>query len=950
MGRQKKRIPISFIGFAAVLLLLAESQVTGSPVDSDGALRAVRGWLKVYAMPFRERLGEVRDVTTFRDNGRNPQYYVVNLQPAGFVVAAADELLEPIIAFSSHGSFDPSTNNPLVTLLSRDMPLRLTQARQLKMLAPGSLHEKARKKWQKLRQAAAALADDSSTVSGVDAGILDIRVLPLVQSRWNQLNVGTNACYNYYTPPYGAGDSRNYYCGCVPTAIAQIMRYHQWPTNGVGTDSFTITVDGNSEIRSLRGGDGFGGPYDWTNMPVNPAKAGATDTQRQAIGTLLADVGVSSDAEYTASGTGVRFSHEPPLRGVFHFANAIQCLYAWSGRSQVPMDALLSMVNPNLDAGYPVYLGIAKSGASSGHAVVCDGYGYNLATLYHHINLGWGGSYDAWYALPDMSTAGFDMVDNCIFNIFPTGTGEIISGRVTDATGVPVSGATVIATCSDGSAYTNFTSNFGIYAFASVPSAYSYSVFATLDGHFSSTNSCSTGTSVDSFYSVACGNVWAADLPLDVVTKPSFVVAPTNATTFPGGSATLRSLAQGTLPLLHQWFQSGCPIAGATNATLILTNVAVNFSGISLLVSNQAGTVQSAPVIVNLVPIAAWGANQYGQCEAPVEATNAIAVAGGRWHTVALKSDGTVTAWGLNDSGQCDVPPRMANASAVAAGAYFSLALLANGTVSAWGSGDYGESDVPPGLSDVKAISAGQYHCLALCSNGLVAAWGGTSSDVAMVPPDLAGVQAISAGYSHSLALLTNGTIRAWGANAVGQCDIPSGLANVTAVLAGCDSSLALKSDGTLVAWGNNAYGQTDVPAGLSNVVALAGYAHCLALKSDGSVVAWGATGGMNYRQTSVPSGLNQALSVAGIGRHSLALVRLPKFVPLLTKVGTDAGGFHASMQTEGGKSYVLEYTSALTIGTNWTALQTLLGDGRVQQLTDSAPTDRQRFYRVRVH
>jgi hypothetical protein len=190
----------SLIGLA-ILLPLTERQVKGDPVGSAATVQTVHGWLKANATPFRERLGEVRDVSTFRDNNGNPQYYVVNLQPAGFVVVAGDDLVEPVVAFSSHGAFDPSTNNPLVSLLSRDMPLRLAQARQIKKIAPGSVYEKARKKWQKLRQAPGVFADDSGTVSAVDAGISDIRVLPLVQSCWDQLNVGTNACYNYYTPP-----------------------------------------------------------------------------------------------------------------------------------------------------------------------------------------------------------------------------------------------------------------------------------------------------------------------------------------------------------------------------------------------------------------------------------------------------------------------------------------------------------------------------------------------------------------------------------------------------------------------------------------------------------------------------------------------------------------------------------------------------------------------------
>src|SRR5580765_6540348 len=54
--------------------------------------------------------------------------------------------------------------------------------------------------------------------------------------------------------------------------------------------------------------------------------------------------------------------------------------------------------------------------------------------------------------------------------------------------------------------------------------------------------------------------------------------------------------------------------------------------------------------------VAAWGNNTYGQSSAPVDLTNATAIAGGGSHSLALKRDGTVVAWGWNGFGQADVP------------------------------------------------------------------------------------------------------------------------------------------------------------------------------------------------------------------------------------------------------------------------------------------------------
>ena len=77
------------------------------------------------------------------------------------------------------------------------------------------------------------------------------------------------------------------------------------------------------------------------------------------------------------------------LVSTFKYANAVK---AYNSGNNIG-DGLIEMLNPNLDAKDPVILGIKKG--LSGHAVVCDGYGYNSLTLYHHLNRGWSGSYNA---------------------------------------------------------------------------------------------------------------------------------------------------------------------------------------------------------------------------------------------------------------------------------------------------------------------------------------------------------------------------------------------------------------------------------------------------------------------------------------------------------------------------------------------------------------------------
>jgi len=144
---------------------------------------------------------------------------------------------------------------------------------------------------------------------------------------------------------------------------------------------------------------------------------------------------------------------------------------------------------------------------ASGHGVVVDGYGYDTSTraktLYHHVNMGWSGHEDIWYNLPDIGN--YDTIPVCIYNIFPEGTGEIISGRVTDASGQPIWGASVGADLRT-KRYETVTNNKGVYALTKLPSAAMFTVQASLSGLTFTKQSVGTGTSRDR--EASAGNRW----------------------------------------------------------------------------------------------------------------------------------------------------------------------------------------------------------------------------------------------------------------------------------------------------------------------------------------------------------------------------------------------------------------------------------------------------------
>ena len=76
-------------------------------------------------------------------------------------------------------------------------------------------------------------------------------------------------------------------------------------------------------------------------------------------------------------------------------------------------------------------------------------------------------------------TAHYTIVQACIYNIYTNGSGQIISGRVTDPTGAPVAGATVTAVRNGGGTYSATTDTNGIYALANIPAASSYTLTTT---------------------------------------------------------------------------------------------------------------------------------------------------------------------------------------------------------------------------------------------------------------------------------------------------------------------------------------------------------------------------------------------------------------------------------------------------------------------------------------
>lgn len=321
----------------------------GKQISQNAALSAARKY---------SRTGQVAPAKNLRsDKTNNAPYYAFNLEQ-GYVIVSGDDEMTELVGYAENGFFDAENVPP-----------------QMQLWLDGYTEYVAAVQSGKAKARKILLSDSPSVV-----------VEPLVTTKWNQ-----DAPFNNFAPEYTDDNNNTQRCatGCAATAMAQIMKFHNWPEQGVGHYSYehqsfgTISSNFSEHV------------YDWTNMIDRYNNGEYSSEQADAVALLMKDCGVSLNMNYgPVSGASI-YSYTPAFKNYFRYSSRTV------NRSGCETAEFTKIITDELQEGRPIiYCGTGEDG---GHAFVVDGYDTNY---FLHVNWGWGGYSDGYFDMNYMDPTG----------------------------------------------------------------------------------------------------------------------------------------------------------------------------------------------------------------------------------------------------------------------------------------------------------------------------------------------------------------------------------------------------------------------------------------------------------------------------------------------------------------------------------------------------------------
>ena len=376
------------------LLAVSFGSLMAGPVDQQKAQKLGAKFLSTTALSQKNADIQLQLASVAINRG-TADYYVFNVTGGeGFVIVAGDDRVKPILAYSTTGKFDPNNVSEgfAFTLNGFQEEIHYVQEHNL-AATPDIVAE-----WN-------AVAKTGSLNRGNQTRVV---VGPLCQTLWNQ-----NFPWNSQCPEDPEGNGGHVYAGCVATAMGQVMKFWDWPAQGVG--SHTYNPSGYAQ-QSANFGET---EYHFELMP-NVLDSTSTEEEYFETAQLLHHLGISVNMMYSGNGSGA-FSDDVPdaLRNYFRYTcDDLITNYGggwWGGYSNQEWIQMLK--NGGLDELIPLYYSGQDDSGAGGHAFVCDGYDEND---YFHFNWGWSGRDNAWCPIGALNTTKY------AFNTFNGFTGHII--------------------------------------------------------------------------------------------------------------------------------------------------------------------------------------------------------------------------------------------------------------------------------------------------------------------------------------------------------------------------------------------------------------------------------------------------------------------------------------------------------------------------------------------
>lgn len=211
----------------------------------------------------------------------------------------------------------------------------------------------------------------------------------LKRTAWDQIYP-----YNAMCPKDESGV--NLYTGCSATAMAQIMRKHQWPKNGTGKFEYTQTTkdETNGNVtHEVRSADFGSHTYDWNNM-LDSYNNEYSASQKDAVALLMSDCGIGAVTSYQEDGSyAYSFNVLHAMVYFFNYDHSARLL----SRLSYNDDEWENLIYEDLQNDLPVLYSGRDTNGTGGHAFVCDGYRTDGNMF--HINWGWGGEFNGYFLL-----------------------------------------------------------------------------------------------------------------------------------------------------------------------------------------------------------------------------------------------------------------------------------------------------------------------------------------------------------------------------------------------------------------------------------------------------------------------------------------------------------------------------------------------------------------------